>query len=200
VFPGGRDGFGGVDPAAVCGRGSGREALRHKVLALLRQRGLVSQERIDLLNSWRRSGFSVHNRVFVPPRDGREFEALVRYMMRPAVSLARLRFTPGSHEVVYPPKAGHGTPRSTTRPAWSCELAAPLSIEPDAPPDPPVAGVDSRLRSTEHFPWALAHALQRADQVLRWYEGTSVLLRHRCNGGCGGPGGPFLRLDDRAGE
>ena len=80
------------------------------------------------------------------------------------------------------------------------ELAAPPSIEPDAPPDPPVAGVDSRLRSTEHFPWALAHVPQRADQVLHWYEGTSVLFRHRCNGGCGGPGGPFLRLDDHAGE
>jgi hypothetical protein len=52
-------------------------------IALLRRRELLSQERIDLLNSWRRSGFSVHNRVFVHPRDGREFEALVRYMMRP---------------------------------------------------------------------------------------------------------------------
>jgi hypothetical protein len=90
-----------VDEAAA------EKLLRHKVLALLRRRGLVSQERIDLLNSWRRSGFSVHNRVFVHPRDGREFEALVRYMMRPPVSLSRLHFTPGSHEVVYVPKAGH---------------------------------------------------------------------------------------------
>jgi hypothetical protein len=43
----------------------------------------------------------------VHPRDGREFEALVRYMMRPPVSLSRLSFTPGSHEVVYVPKRGH---------------------------------------------------------------------------------------------
>ena len=73
---------------------------RHKVLALLRRRGLLSQERIELLDSWRRSGFSVHNRVVVHPRDQREFEALVRYMMRPPVSLGRLHFTPGSHEVL----------------------------------------------------------------------------------------------------
>ncbi len=86
---------------------------RHKVLALLRRKGLLSQERIDLLNSWRRSGFSVHNRVFVHPRDGGEFEALVRYMMRPPVSLSRLHFTPGSHEVVYLPKAGHDDIEST---------------------------------------------------------------------------------------
>ena len=90
-----------VDEAAA------EKLFRHKVLALLRRRGLLSQERIELLDSWRRSGFSVHNRVFVHPREGREFEALVRYMMRPPVSLSRLHFTPGSHEVVYLPKAGH---------------------------------------------------------------------------------------------
>ena len=87
--------------------GAAEKLFRHKVLALLRRRGLLSQERIELLLSWRRSGFSVHNRVFVHPRDGRAFEALVRYMMRPPVSLSRLHFTPGSHEVVYVPKAGH---------------------------------------------------------------------------------------------
>jgi hypothetical protein len=63
--------------------------------------GLLSQERIELLSSWRRSGFSVHNRVFVHPGDGREFEALVRYMMRPPVSPSQLHFTPGSHEVPF---------------------------------------------------------------------------------------------------
>ena len=87
---------------------------RHKVLGFLRRSGRLSQERIDLLNSWRRSGFSVHNRAVVYPRDGREFEALVRYMMRPPVSLSRLHFTPGSHEVAYLPKREGGA-------AWSVQ-------------------------------------------------------------------------------
>jgi hypothetical protein len=87
--------------------GAAEKLFRHKVLALLRRRGLLSQERIELLDSWRRSGFSVHNRVVVHPGVQREFEALVRYMMRPPVSLGRLHFTPGSHEVLYVPKAGH---------------------------------------------------------------------------------------------
>jgi hypothetical protein len=39
--------------------------------------------------------------------DRREFEALVRYMMRSPVSLTRLRFTPGAKEVVYTRKDGH---------------------------------------------------------------------------------------------
>jgi len=85
---------------------------RHKMLARLRRRGLLSQERIDWLLSRRRSGFSVHNRVFVHPRDGREFEALVRQMMRPPVSRYRLHFTPGSHEVAYVPKGGHDRHRT----------------------------------------------------------------------------------------
>ena len=66
------------------------ELFQHKVLGLLRGQGLLSQERIDLLESWRRSGFSVHNRVYAHPRDGRDFEALVRYMMRSPISLRRL--------------------------------------------------------------------------------------------------------------
>ncbi|HSB14585.1 MAG TPA: hypothetical protein VLE22_09000 [Bryobacteraceae bacterium] len=32
--------------------------------------------------SWRRSGFSVHNRVYVPAGDSQGLEALVCYMMR----------------------------------------------------------------------------------------------------------------------
>jgi hypothetical protein len=65
------------------------ELFRHKVLGMLRGKGLLSEERIELLLSWRRSGFSVHNRVYAHPGDGRGFEALVRYMMRSPVSLKR---------------------------------------------------------------------------------------------------------------
>jgi len=48
----------------------------------------------------------LHNRVFAHPGDGRDFEALVRYMMRSPVSLSRLRFSPGAKEVVYTRKGG----------------------------------------------------------------------------------------------
>jgi hypothetical protein len=67
----------------------------------------LSEERIELLLSWGRSGFSVHNPVFAHPGDGREFEALVRYMMRSPISLSRLRFTPGAKDVVYTRRGGH---------------------------------------------------------------------------------------------
>jgi hypothetical protein len=58
-----------VIPVPYVDEGAAERLFRHKVLALLRRRGLLSQERIELLFSWRRSGFSIHNRVYVPPGD-----------------------------------------------------------------------------------------------------------------------------------
>jgi hypothetical protein len=100
-------------PVPYLDEGAAEKLFRHKILALLRRRGLLSQERIELLLSWRRSGFSIHNRVYVPAGESQGLEALVRYMMRSPVSLSRLRFTPGSHEVVYARKGGHDEPEQT---------------------------------------------------------------------------------------
>ena len=79
---GGRTSSGEWVPVPYVDEGAAEELFRHKVLRLLRRRGLVSEERIELLLSWRRSGFSVHNRVFAHPGAGRDFEALVRYMSK----------------------------------------------------------------------------------------------------------------------
>ena len=107
---GGWTGSGEWVPVPYVDEGVAEELFRHKVLGLLRHRGLLSQDRIELLHSWRRSGFSVHNRVFAHPGDGRDFDALVRYMMRSPVSLTRLRLTPGAEEVVFARKGGHEGP------------------------------------------------------------------------------------------
>lgn len=42
---------------------------RHKVLGVLRDRELLSRKRIELLLSWRNSGFGVHNWTTVYPSD-----------------------------------------------------------------------------------------------------------------------------------
>ena len=80
---------------------------RHKVLRLLRDRELITQERIDLLLSWRHSGFSVHNRTTVYPNDTEGLHRLACYLLRSPVNLSRLRFHPESQLIVYEPKAGH---------------------------------------------------------------------------------------------
>ena len=130
------------------------ELFRHKVLGLLRGQGLLSQERIDLLESWRRSGFSVHNRVYAHPRDGRDFEALVRYMMRCPVSLKRLRFTPGSAEVVYTRKGGHDAPEpSEDEKIDAEEFVARVLVQItqiSAPPgSPPLSQLPSRASASQ---------------------------------------------------
>ena len=67
---------------------------RHKVFSFLRAEGLLSEERMRLLLSWRHGGFSVHNTVTVPSddRDG----------------LERLSFDPASDRVVYARRPGRG--------------------------------------------------------------------------------------------
>ena len=62
-----------VDPTAA------EKLFRHKVFAFLLREELISLERVELLSSWRHSGFSVHNAVHVAPGDHGAVEALVRY-------------------------------------------------------------------------------------------------------------------------
>ena len=64
------------------------------------------EERIELLLSWRHTGFSVHNRVRVEPEDQPAVERLARYIMRPPISLERVQWG-GDGEVSYRPKGGH---------------------------------------------------------------------------------------------
>jgi hypothetical protein len=68
--------------------------------------GLLSDERTELLLSWRHTGFSVHNRVRVEPEDQPAVERLARYIMRPPISLERVQWG-GEGVVHYRAKGGH---------------------------------------------------------------------------------------------
>ena len=82
---------------------------RHKVMRLLQDEGPLSEERTKLLLSWRHTGFSVHNQVRVEPEDQSAVERLARYIMRPPISLERMRWD-GVGEVRYRRKGGHEDP------------------------------------------------------------------------------------------
>ena len=79
---------------------------RHKVLRLLQDEGLLSEERTNLLLSWRHTGFSVHTQVRVEPEDSQALERLTRYILRSPVSLERMRWN-GVGDVRYRRKSGH---------------------------------------------------------------------------------------------
>jgi len=81
-------------------------AFRHKLLRLLRDRDLISEERIDLLLSWRHSGFNIHNHTTVYPNDTEGLHRLACYLHRAPVNLSRLRYHSESGLLIYEPKAG----------------------------------------------------------------------------------------------
>jgi hypothetical protein len=81
---------------------------RHKVLSFLKREGLISQERIELLLSWRHnSGFSVDSSVRFEPEDTTSADRVARYIVRPPVSLERLSLDGGPDGIVeYRAKGG----------------------------------------------------------------------------------------------
>jgi hypothetical protein len=101
-------------PVAFVDERSAELLFRHKVIHLLQDEGLLSDERTGLLLSWRHTGFSVHNRVRVEPEDGAAVERLARYIMRPPISLERLGWD-GVGEVRYRAKKGHESSGSRER-------------------------------------------------------------------------------------
>ncbi len=88
---GGWDAQGSFVPIPFVSTTAAEHLFRHQVITLLRDEDLLSQQRIELLMSWRHSGFSAHNAVTVPPGDREGIERLGRYLLRAPVSLERLR-------------------------------------------------------------------------------------------------------------
>jgi len=75
---------------------------RLKVLRLLKRKGLLNDERIELMNSFRHSGFSVDASPTVWPQDAQELERLGRYLLRCPVSLSRVHWSSGAQGKSFP--------------------------------------------------------------------------------------------------
>ncbi|MGD8329802.1 MAG: transposase [Acidobacteriota bacterium] len=84
------------------------QLFRAEVLRLLMGKGLICQDIVDNLLSWRHSGFSVNGDVNVPDRESAA--RLGRYMIRCPVVLERMLLDEGTGEVLYrtrPSRADH---------------------------------------------------------------------------------------------
>ena len=109
---GGWDPDGSWVPVPFVGERCAELLFRKKVLELLKDEGLLSEERERLLLSWRhRTGFSADASVKVEPEDSAAVQRLARYILRPPVSLERMVFNQGSDDVVYTRKPTKGTAR-----------------------------------------------------------------------------------------
>lgn len=78
---------------------------REKLFRLLQQHDLFSDERIDILRSGRRSGFSIDSDVYLYPSDSQNLEILSCYIVGCPVSLQRLHYDKKSNYVLYHPKS-----------------------------------------------------------------------------------------------
>ena len=59
---------------------------------MLLKEGLITEERVRMILSWRHTGFHIHNEGKVVANDTEGRERLARYIIRPPVSLERLMY------------------------------------------------------------------------------------------------------------
>ncbi len=71
------------------------ELFRARLLTVLLEQGVITQELINMLMSWNHhSGFNVHVRGQIDGADGGAIENIARYMSRAAISVDRVEFNP----------------------------------------------------------------------------------------------------------
>jgi hypothetical protein len=86
---GGWDSDGAWAPVPYIDNDTAERLFRGKVLSFLTRERLLSEERARVLLSWNHnSGFSIDDSVRIEPEDGQAMERMVRYMLRPPLSLA----------------------------------------------------------------------------------------------------------------
>jgi hypothetical protein len=81
------------------------EVFQHKVFRMLLKEGLITEERVRMILSWRHTGFHVHNEGKVVANDTEGRERLARYLIRPPVSLEQLTYDRKNQQVSYQGKA-----------------------------------------------------------------------------------------------
>jgi hypothetical protein len=111
---GGWDAEGQFVPMSFVSTAAAEQLFRHEVITLLRDEGLLTEERIELLMSWHHSGVSAHNAVTVPPRDSGGIERLARYWLRALAALERLELDLEGRSVRYRVKSSSGRARRQT--------------------------------------------------------------------------------------
>jgi hypothetical protein len=154
---GGWDAEGKWIPLPAIDSRSAELLFRHKVLALLRDRGLLDDDRIALLLSWTdHTGFSVDNSVVVDASDTAGLARLARYLMRSPVSLERLRWDDATGSILYRPKHGHDD--------HDLEVAAPI---------------EERWEPLEFIARLLLHVAEPRRHMVRYYGAYAAVVRAR---------------------
>ena len=75
------------------------EVFRRRVIGMMMNRGLLKEDFVENLMSWRHSGFSIDNSVRI--FDDQTRENLAEYMARPPLSLKKIRHEPFKSRVLF---------------------------------------------------------------------------------------------------
>jgi len=92
------------------------EIFRHKVFKMLLSKGIITQDLVNMLLSWRHSGFNVFCGPRIQPGDQQAMENLARYIIRASFSQERMTpyhvrgrlYIPEESKVSYQSKDGKG--------------------------------------------------------------------------------------------
>ncbi len=79
---------------------------RHNVFKILLAKGKITQELVDMLMSWRHSGFNVFCGPRIQPGDDQAMENLARYIIRASFSQERMTYIAEESKVIYQSKDG----------------------------------------------------------------------------------------------
>jgi len=79
---------------------------RYKVFKMLLSKGIITQDLVNMLLSWRHSGFNVFCGPRIQPGDGRAMEYLARYIIRASFSQERMTYIQEESKVLYQSKDG----------------------------------------------------------------------------------------------
>jgi hypothetical protein len=82
------------------------EIFRHKVFKMMLSKGKITQELVDMLMTWRHSGFNVFSGPRIQPGEEEAMENLARYIIRASFSQERMTYFPEVSKVVYRSKDG----------------------------------------------------------------------------------------------
>jgi len=78
----------------------------HKIFKMLLKKGLITERVIELISSWRHTGFSVYSGKRIYPKDKISTENLARYIIRASFSQERMKYYPDRPMVTYESKYG----------------------------------------------------------------------------------------------
>lgn len=79
---------------------------RHKVFNMLLSKGNITEDLVNMLMTWRHSGFKVFCGARIQPGDEKAMENLARYIIRASFSQERMTYIPQESRVIYQSKDG----------------------------------------------------------------------------------------------